>query len=64
MPAFADEREEGEEERAPACPACGGPGVPLGRLGRLMWWRCRDCGMDFSTEAPAEERSRESRWER
>jgi len=61
VPAFVDEDER--EERAPACPACGGPGVPLGRLGRLIWWRCRDCGIDFSTAAPAE-RSREGRRER
>ena len=24
----------------------------LGSLGRLSWWRCRGCGLEFSTEAP------------
>jgi hypothetical protein len=27
---------------------CAGPGVALGQLGNLRWFRCRDCGMDFS----------------
>jgi hypothetical protein len=30
----------------PACGICRGPLVPLGRLGNLMWYRCRNCGMD------------------
>ncbi len=30
------------------CPLCPGQGSLLGRLGRLRWFRCRDCGMDFS----------------
>jgi tRNA(Ile2) C34 agmatinyltransferase TiaS len=33
----------------PECPVCPGPGVMLGPLGRLMYWRCRDCGSEFST---------------
>ena len=33
-----------------ACPLCPGLGVLLGALGRLVWWRCRDCGIDFSTK--------------
>jgi rubrerythrin len=31
------------------CPVCDGRGTPLGRLGWLRWWRCRHCGLDFST---------------
>jgi rubredoxin len=36
---------------AVSCPMCNGRGGPLGRLGALMWWRCQDCGIDFSTVA-------------
>jgi len=32
----------------PACPVCPGHGMPLGQLGRLLWYRCRDCGIDFN----------------
>lgn len=60
MRALVDER----EEKAPACSLCGGPGVLLGRLGPRLWWRCRDCGIDFSTAAPAEGKGREGRRER
>ena len=42
---FYDELEEN-----PECPECGGPGVPLGALGRKIWFRCRNCGMDFANE--------------
>lgn len=41
--------EDDDEFDQPECPACGGPGVPLGGLGKLMWYRCRDCGLDFNT---------------
>lgn len=34
-----------------ACPACGGIGVKLGALGRLIWYRCRQCGIDYSKES-------------
>jgi len=27
---------------------CGGLGVLMGVLGRLVWYRCRDCGWEFS----------------
>lgn len=38
------------------CPGCGGALYLLGRLARLWWYRCRDCGWEFSTEtAPPEE---------
>ena len=39
----------------PPCVACDGPGVLLGRLGRLVWWTCRDCGLQFSTAAEVED---------
>ncbi len=32
------------------CPVCGGEGFVLGALWRRFWWRCRDCGIDFSTK--------------
>jgi predicted nucleic acid-binding Zn ribbon protein len=32
------------------CPACGGIGMLLGQLGRLFWFRCRQCGIDFSSK--------------
>ena len=32
----------------PDCPACLGPGLSLGGFGHLQWFRCRDCGIDFS----------------
>ncbi len=33
---------------APACPLCSGEGSLLGTLGLRTWFRCRQCGMDFS----------------
>jgi len=56
---------------APACPICRGEGCLLGPLGPRTWFRCRQCGMDFSrkrrlarravrgTVAPAEGNTRE-----
>jgi hypothetical protein len=35
----------------PVCPMCGGVGVALGALGILHWFRCRQCGADFSLKA-------------
>ena len=32
------------------CPACGGDGVYLGGLGNRKHYRCRQCGIDFSSE--------------
>jgi len=40
----------------PACPRCGGPGVPMGTLGKLEWFRCRNCGWDFSVSSPTEDK--------
>lgn len=33
---------------APTCPMCTGQGVLLGSLGLRTWFRCRQCGWDFS----------------
>lgn len=33
-----------------SCAVCGGDLTLLGKMGRLVWFRCRDCGMDQSTE--------------
>ena len=36
------------EDLARMCPAChSGIGLVLGRLGNMLWYRCRDCGMEF-----------------
>jgi transposase-like protein len=35
----------------PECPMCGSTNwEPLGKLGQKMWYRCTDCGMDFTTD--------------
>jgi hypothetical protein len=33
------------------CTLCGGPCGVLGVLGRLVYWLCRDCGMQFTSDA-------------
>ena len=38
---------------APTCPLDGGPGVLLGTLGSLTHYRCRNCGIDYSTKENA-----------
>jgi tRNA(Ile2) C34 agmatinyltransferase TiaS len=43
-----------EEVIKPMCHLCGGPLNLLGQLGRLIWLRCRNCGMEFSTESEEE----------
>lgn len=30
------------------CKQCGGEGMLLGRLSLLFWYRCRQCGINFS----------------
>ncbi len=35
----------------PECPYCSGLGMLLGGLGMLTWFRCRDCGGQFSRRA-------------
>jgi hypothetical protein len=32
------------------CPQCGGFGDTLGGLGCLTWYRCPQCGADYSVE--------------
>ena len=39
------------EGSAPDCPACAGTGTSLGILGDLEYFRCRQCGVDFSRKA-------------
>lgn len=38
------------DDEYPYCPSCGGVGFWLGQLGILTWFRCRDCGGEFSQE--------------
>lgn len=33
------------------CSMCGGPLDELGGLGSLMWYRCRNCGMECNKSA-------------
>jgi len=33
-----------------SCKMCGGPLVKMGGLGNLMWYRCRNCGMETSVK--------------
>ena len=37
------------------CSLCGGPAGVLGQLGSLLWFACRDCGMQFSVKTQAED---------
>jgi len=37
-----------EDNLITCCPVCDGPGIFLGALGKMQYFRCRDCGMDFS----------------
>jgi hypothetical protein len=37
------------------CPVCGGTIYLLGYLGNLAWFRCANCGMEFSFEIETEE---------
>jgi len=30
------------------CPFCAGEGMFLGLLGRLLWFRCQNCGGEYS----------------
>ena len=36
------------------CETCGGPLVYLGDLGSLMWFKCRNCGLEQNVEAADE----------
>jgi hypothetical protein len=35
------------------CPSCDGPGYLMGGLGMLLWFRCRNCGIEFNREKGA-----------
>lgn len=37
-----------DEPELVTCLDCGGPGCELGQLGPLTWYRCRDCGIEWS----------------
>lgn len=35
----------------PECPECSrGRGVSMGFLGKVLWFRCRDCGMEYNMQ--------------
>lgn len=38
-----------------SCEACGGPLNLLGQLGSLSHYRCRNCGVDASSETPPDD---------
>lgn len=45
------DEDEDTDHYTPPCPACSSEGaVPLGAMGRLEWYRCRRCGIDFSSD--------------
>ena len=48
FPLFSGEHTLMSHRHAPACPLCPGEGALLGTLGLRTWFRCRQCGMDFS----------------
>lgn len=37
-----------DEPPAADCPVCGAENYPMGSLGRRMWYRCQQCGMEYS----------------
>ena len=43
-----DSDEAGDDEPMD-CPQCGGPAMSMGSLGSRAWFRCRDCGWEFSS---------------
>lgn len=32
------------------CPTCHGDGFAIGALGNLVWFRCRNCGTEYSVK--------------
>jgi transposase-like protein len=36
-----------------SCPVCHGEPELLGQLGKLVWYRCQDCGTNFSERETA-----------
>jgi tRNA(Ile2) C34 agmatinyltransferase TiaS len=43
------------EQSTPDCPVCFGQGEELGVLGWCRYFRCRDCGIEFSEAVSREE---------
>ena len=43
--------QDAPEQYAPDCPVCSGESSPLGQLGALTWFRCRRCGVNFSSSS-------------
>lgn len=41
-------KEEIKELGYITCPLCDGVGVGMGQLGNLFWYRCQNCGTEFS----------------
>ena len=39
-----------DECENPDCPQCTGMGAYLGTLGYFLWFRCIQCGWDFSID--------------
>lgn len=46
--AIGDFMEDEDELERVECPECGGEGAFMGNLGKKEWFRCVDCGIDFS----------------
>jgi tRNA(Ile2) C34 agmatinyltransferase TiaS len=44
-----------DDDTLPDCPACGGDAAWLGGLGRVTHYRCRACGIGFSTTTTSED---------
>lgn len=42
--------DDGTDERVNVCPMCNGQGALLGSLGALTWYRCIQCGAEFTGE--------------
>jgi len=42
------------DEVVPECPVCQGEGCYLGTLAILQWFRCRQCGAEFSVKKVAQ----------
>lgn len=43
-----EDAEDGDP--TPDCPFCGGEGIPMGTLGTRTFYRCRNCGGDYSVQ--------------
>lgn len=43
------------------CPYCKGTACVLGNLGRIIYYRCQDCGIQFSVQPKKEKAKRATR---